>query len=84
MIYSYQKHENSPIKLVLGDYEDLLEALEPHALWDDEKTDGENFLEMVKNYHGFEVLTRYAMGGEIEDWKDCKKELLDYIKEIYE
>ena len=84
MIYGYQKHENSPFKLVLGEFENLLEALEPHALWDDEKTDGQNFLDMVKEYRTFEVLTRYSVANDWDEWKDCKQEFLSYVKEIYE
>lgn len=79
----YQKFEDSPIKLVMGEFEDLLEALEPHSTWDDEKPDGENFLAMAQSYHSIEELTRYALGGEIDQWRDCKKDFLAYIKEIY-
>lgn len=79
----YQKHENSPIKLILGEFEDLLEALDPHCTWDDEKSDYENFLAMAESYHSIEELIRYAMGGEIDQWRDCKNDFLAYIKEIY-
>jgi len=84
MIYAYQKHENSPIKLLLGEFEDLLEELEPHSTWDDEKPDAQNFLAMAESYHSIEELERYAMGGDLEDWKDCKQDFLAYVKEIYE
>ena len=83
MIYAYQKYENSPINLVLGDFENLLETLEPHALWSDEKPESENFLAMAESYHIIEELERYAMGGHLNEWRDCKQDFLAYIKEIY-
>jgi len=80
----YQKYSYSPFKLIIGEFEDLLEALEPHSTWDDEKPDCENFLAMAESYHSIGELVRYALGGEVDQWRECKQDFLAYIKEIYE
>ena len=82
-IYLLQKTKETPFKTVLGDFEDLLESLEPHLWWNDNDSDLDNFLAMAKSYYSIEVLLVYAESGEVQKWKTCKNDFLKYITEIY-
>ena len=90
MIYTFKRDENSGVKTVVGDFEDLLEKLLPHPEWDPEDTQHNNFIGMVKyqnEINAIHVYCDYDDGerdtGYVEESRSVKAELLAYVNKYY-
>ena len=90
MIYTFKRHDVSPIKTVVGDFEDLLEKLLPHPEWDCTDTQHNNFIGMVKFQNQINAVHVYCDHddgeidtGYVEENRCVKAELLAYVNKYY-